>query len=151
MHVIPKPLKVVYLDVLSVCMLDILAYMICTVCKFVSAASAAPLCDWIPWREVGSFKFPRKDLGGWQTTTTRTKAMFNQLQWSFAWAIPYFIKWAAVLEDHNGNRVHCQNYTTYSTQPHEPLSAGPLKLPYMRPPPECRTFRSEEVEVAIGS
>ncbi|KAF9505303.1 glycoside hydrolase family 125 protein [Hydnum rufescens UP504] len=44
----------------------------------------------------------------------------------------------------------CPNYASYSQQPHAPLSSGTLKLPYMRPSPECRTFNSPAVEKVIA-
>ena len=44
-------------------------------------------------------------------------------------------------------QVGCPDYTSYAQVPHEPLSTGPLKLPFMRPTPECRTFNSNVVEV----
>jgi uncharacterized protein len=44
-------------------------------------------------------------------------------------------------------QAECPDYTSYSQQPQGNPSAGPLKLPYMRPSPECRTFNSTAVEV----
>lgn len=44
----------------------------------------------------------------------------------------------------------CQEYTSYATEIHFPLSEGNLKLPYMRPPIGCRTFQSPEVEEVIA-
>lgn len=43
----------------------------------------------------------------------------------------------------------CPLYTDYSKVPHEPFSTGPLKLPFQRPPPGCRTFHSDAVENVI--
>ncbi|KXJ89791.1 hypothetical protein Micbo1qcDRAFT_212309 [Microdochium bolleyi] len=43
----------------------------------------------------------------------------------------------------------CPKYKEYSTQRHEPFSAGRYQLPYQRPAPECRTFVLPEVEQAI--
>ncbi|KAJ6789133.1 hypothetical protein PWT90_01525 [Aphanocladium album] len=43
----------------------------------------------------------------------------------------------------------CPDYNTYAQQPHAPYSEGPLKLPYMRPSEECRTFKSAAVEKVI--
>ncbi|KAM3443976.1 hypothetical protein NHJ13734_001700 [Beauveria thailandica] len=43
----------------------------------------------------------------------------------------------------------CPDYNTYAQQPHAPYSGGPLKLPYMRPSAECRTFKSPAVEKVI--
>ncbi|KAG5941637.1 hypothetical protein E4U60_007790 [Claviceps pazoutovae] len=43
----------------------------------------------------------------------------------------------------------CPDYTHYAQKPHEPFSSGPLKLPYMRPSEECRTFKSPAVEKVI--
>lgn len=45
----------------------------------------------------------------------------------------------------------CPDYNTYAQQPHAPFSDGPLKLPYMRPSEECRTFKSPAVEVRLSS
>ncbi|KOS23210.1 Meiotically up-regulated protein [Escovopsis weberi] len=44
----------------------------------------------------------------------------------------------------------CPDYNTFSQQPHAPFSSGPLKLPYMRPSKECRTFTSPAVEKVIA-
>ncbi|KAK9461194.1 uncharacterized protein V1516DRAFT_343505 [Lipomyces oligophaga] len=43
----------------------------------------------------------------------------------------------------------CPDYRAYSTRRHSPISEGPLKLPYQRPVPECRTYRSRAVETVI--
>lgn len=43
----------------------------------------------------------------------------------------------------------CPDYSSYSEQPHGPYSSGSLKLPYMRPSEECRTFKSPAVEVSF--
>lgn len=45
----------------------------------------------------------------------------------------------------------CPDYSSYSAQPHGPYSSGPLKLPYMRPSEECRTFKSPAVEVSVDA
>ncbi|KAJ2813251.1 hypothetical protein H4S07_000834 [Coemansia furcata] len=42
------------------------------------------------------------------------------------------------------------HYTEWASVPHAPFSAGPLRIPSMRPPPECRTFTSPAVETAIS-
>ncbi|ODV94278.1 hypothetical protein PACTADRAFT_21323, partial [Pachysolen tannophilus NRRL Y-2460] len=44
----------------------------------------------------------------------------------------------------------CADYLEYSKKPHPPLSEGDLQLPYMRPPEQCRTFKSEIVEKIIN-
>lgn len=41
------------------------------------------------------------------------------------------------------------DYTHYALQSHEPLSDGPLRLPYQRPPLSCRKFTSPLVEKVI--
>ena len=41
------------------------------------------------------------------------------------------------------------DYNTFSKQSHEPLSLGKRQLPSQRPPKECRTFISLEVEEAV--
>lgn len=41
------------------------------------------------------------------------------------------------------------DYNTYSKQSHGTLSLGKRQLPFQRPPKECRTFVSLEVEEAI--
>ncbi|KAF8351307.1 Six-hairpin glycosidase-like protein [Amanita rubescens] len=46
--------------------------------------------------------------------------------------------------------AQCPSYTSFSQEPHEPASAGPLRLPYMRPAPACRTFNSTAVEKVIA-
>lgn len=43
----------------------------------------------------------------------------------------------------------CPDYRTYSAYRHKPFSAGPLELPYQRPDPRCRTFRSDAIEQVI--
>ncbi|KAF7317418.1 hypothetical protein HMN09_00478500 [Mycena chlorophos] len=45
----------------------------------------------------------------------------------------------------------CPDFTTYSQSPQGTPSDGPLKLPYMRVAPECRTFNSSAVEDVIGN
>ncbi|KAJ2028187.1 hypothetical protein IWW57_002281 [Coemansia sp. S610] len=42
------------------------------------------------------------------------------------------------------------HYTEWASVPHAPFSAGPLRIPSMRPPPECRTFTSSAVEAALS-
>ncbi|GAP92474.1 putative glycoside hydrolase family 125 protein [Rosellinia necatrix] len=46
-------------------------------------------------------------------------------------------------------RAACPDYGQYSTQTHEPLSAGKYKLSSMRPEQACRKFTVPEVEEAI--
>ncbi|KAI1322916.1 glycoside hydrolase family 125 protein [Xylariaceae sp. FL0255] len=43
----------------------------------------------------------------------------------------------------------CPDYTRYSTSPHNPLSKGPLELPFQRPHVQCRTFTSDAIEQVI--
>ncbi|KAK6356264.1 hypothetical protein TWF718_000634 [Orbilia javanica] len=43
----------------------------------------------------------------------------------------------------------CPDYKDYSGRRHLPLSDGPLQLPFQRPVPECRSFRSSAVERVI--
>jgi uncharacterized protein len=43
----------------------------------------------------------------------------------------------------------CPNYVGYAGQTHPPKSSGRFGLAYQRPAPECRTFRSKDVEDAI--
>ncbi|KAG9128121.1 hypothetical protein FRC07_004737 [Ceratobasidium sp. 392] len=45
--------------------------------------------------------------------------------------------------------AQCEDYSKYSTKPQGKPSAGPLGLPFMRPPPQCRTFNSSTVESVI--
>lgn len=51
-------------------------------------------------------------------------------------------------EAQNRTPASCPDYTDYAQKPHEPYSKGPLKLPFMRPSDECRTFKSPAVEVS---
>ncbi|PKK44474.1 hypothetical protein CI102_9580 [Trichoderma harzianum] len=51
---------------------------------------------------------------------------------------------------HRRTASSCPDYTTFSGSPHGPYSSGPLKLPYMRPSEECRTFKSPAVEKVIS-
>ncbi|KAH8912563.1 hypothetical protein BR93DRAFT_963723 [Coniochaeta sp. PMI_546] len=43
----------------------------------------------------------------------------------------------------------CPDYALHATYPHRPLSNGPLRLPYQRPHPKCRTFTSDSIEKVI--
>ncbi|KAJ2781766.1 hypothetical protein H4R18_002679 [Coemansia javaensis] len=43
----------------------------------------------------------------------------------------------------------CPSYTDYSSVPHGPYSSGEYRVPSMRPPARCRTFRSATVEAVI--
>ncbi|KAK2594317.1 hypothetical protein QQS21_007962 [Conoideocrella luteorostrata] len=52
-------------------------------------------------------------------------------------------------EAKNRTPPSCPDYTDYSQKPHEPYSSGELKLPFMRPSEECRTFKSPAVEKVI--
>ncbi|KAL2172032.1 hypothetical protein VTG60DRAFT_769 [Thermothelomyces hinnuleus] len=49
-----------------------------------------------------------------------------------------------------GDKEACPNYANYATFPHPPLSEGPLKLPFQRPNPDCRTFQSDAIEQVIN-
>jgi uncharacterized protein len=46
--------------------------------------------------------------------------------------------------------AQCPDYADYSTQKHDPLSAGKYQLSYQRPDPACRTFYLAEVEQVIS-
>ncbi|KAF2194779.1 glycoside hydrolase family 125 protein [Zopfia rhizophila CBS 207.26] len=46
--------------------------------------------------------------------------------------------------------AQCPDYVDYSTQIHEPLSSGKYKLSYMRPSPDCRTFKSQGVDDTLA-
>jgi hypothetical protein len=54
-------------------------------------------------------------------------------------------------EAQNRTAADCPSYNDYSQKPHGPYSSGPLALPFMRPPPKCRTFKSDAVEVSSDS
>ncbi|BFZ56503.1 hypothetical protein PYCC9005_003550 [Savitreella phatthalungensis] len=45
--------------------------------------------------------------------------------------------------------MDCPDYQDHSTRIHNPLSRGPIGLPFQRPSVACRTFRSEGVERLI--
>ncbi|AEO66735.1 uncharacterized protein THITE_2115086 [Thermothielavioides terrestris NRRL 8126] len=47
------------------------------------------------------------------------------------------------------NNAACPDYALYATFSHPPLSKGPLKLPFQRPDPRCRTFHSDAIEKVI--
>ena len=47
-------------------------------------------------------------------------------------------------------RLACPDYKEYSERRHGPYSKGQYKLPYQRPEPECRLFRSDAVEDTIA-
>ncbi|KAL8420443.1 hypothetical protein RB594_003288 [Gaeumannomyces avenae] len=57
---------------------------------------------------------------------------------------------AALLLAGHAVAQQCPNYVDYFKQKHEPLSTGRHALSYMRPPAECRTFKSQEVEDAVA-
>ncbi|CAE6488470.1 unnamed protein product [Rhizoctonia solani] len=65
----------------------------------------------------------------------------NDMQLAFALASAATLALPAVAQ--------CEDYTKYSTKPQGTPSAGVLGLPFMRPPPECRTFNSSSVETVI--
>ncbi|KAH9810510.1 glycoside hydrolase family 125 protein [Teratosphaeria destructans] len=44
----------------------------------------------------------------------------------------------------------CPAYEHYARTPHGPSSNGPMRLPYQRPSPQCRTFESDLVEKVIS-
>ncbi|KAL2022713.1 hypothetical protein VTK56DRAFT_4794 [Thermocarpiscus australiensis] len=46
-------------------------------------------------------------------------------------------------------KVECLDFETLQKQRPEPLSEGRRKFPYVRPPPECRTFRLPALEELI--
>jgi hypothetical protein len=48
-------------------------------------------------------------------------------------------------------QTQCPDFTSFSQSPQGNVSTGPLKLPFMRPSPECRTFTSPAVEVSDWS
>ncbi|KAF2827855.1 hypothetical protein CC86DRAFT_369078 [Ophiobolus disseminans] len=43
----------------------------------------------------------------------------------------------------------CAQYVDYAKEVHGPLSSGKFKLAYQRPPEECRTFKSQDLETTI--
>ncbi|KAK3294705.1 Six-hairpin glycosidase-like protein [Chaetomium fimeti] len=44
----------------------------------------------------------------------------------------------------------CPDYVSYAAFPHPPPTKGPLKLPFQRPNPRCRTFHSDAIEKVIN-
>jgi meiotically up-regulated gene 157 (Mug157) protein len=50
----------------------------------------------------------------------------------------------------DAKQIECADYSIYAGERHEPLSGGRYKLPFQRPPPECRTFASAAVEAKIA-
>ena len=53
----------------------------------------------------------------------------------------------------NGYQIpfkECPSFTSYSQQINQPISTGPLALPFQRPPLNCRTWVSESVEERIS-
>ncbi|KAL2157484.1 hypothetical protein VTH06DRAFT_6035 [Thermothelomyces fergusii] len=81
--------------------------------------------------------------------------MMHHLPW-YAFVVPLLVPAAAQgfnggqqsLTD-KGDKEACPNYAKYATFPHPPLSEGPLKLPFQRPNPDCRTFQSDAIEQVI--
>lgn len=47
------------------------------------------------------------------------------------------------------DQAACPDYASYSKYKHPPFSTGPLKLPFQRPDPRCRTFNNEAIENVI--
>lgn len=45
----------------------------------------------------------------------------------------------------------CPDFSTWSTEIHQPVSSGRFALSYMRPEPACRTFNSSAIESTITS
>ena len=43
--------------------------------------------------------------------------------------------------------AQCPEYVDYALEVHEPLSSGKYQLAYQRPSEECRTFKSQGLEV----
>ena len=52
-------------------------------------------------------------------------------------------------KDEEKYKKACPDYKNYAAYPHRPWSDGPLRLPYQRPSPLCRTFHSPMVEKVI--
>ncbi|KAI6369282.1 hypothetical protein MCOR25_004463 [Pyricularia grisea] len=50
---------------------------------------------------------------------------------------------------HGFDQAACPDYASYSKYKHHPYSNGPLKLPYQRPDPRCRTFNNDAIEKVI--
>ncbi|KAF8520126.1 Six-hairpin glycosidase-like protein [Gautieria morchelliformis] len=61
----------------------------------------------------------------------------------------HFAILAAVLPFNAHAQSQCPDYSSFSQVPQGNASSGPLKLPFMRPSPECRTFTSPAVEKVI--
>ena len=59
----------------------------------------------------------------------------------------HFAALAAVFSLGAHAQAQCPDYSSFSQVPQGNASSGPLKLPFMRPSPECRTFTSPAVEV----
>jgi uncharacterized protein len=57
--------------------------------------------------------------------------------------------WAGVLISQS-RAADCPDYSSYSTQIHQPVSSGKYSLSYMRPSPECRTFQLPSLEKALN-
>jgi len=65
----------------------------------------------------------------------------------------HFRSWpllASVLSLCHAQSTNCPDFTSWSMSPRGNASTGPLKLPFMRPAPECRTFTSPAVEKVIA-
>lgn len=50
---------------------------------------------------------------------------------------------------YESNEQKCPDYLTYASSAHPPYSKGSLRLPYMRPTEDCRTFNSHIIEKII--
>ncbi|ODQ64295.1 hypothetical protein NADFUDRAFT_83820, partial [Nadsonia fulvescens var. elongata DSM 6958] len=47
------------------------------------------------------------------------------------------------------SKFGCKPYADYASRPHAPFSEGELRLPYQRPPKECRTFVSSSIDEVV--
>lgn len=66
----------------------------------------------------------------------------------FAFRLRQIAVLAAALSFSTYGQPECPDYASFSQVPQGNPSSGPLKLPFMRPSPECRTFSSPAVEVS---
>lgn len=58
--------------------------------------------------------------------------------------------WLQMLRNgYDYNEQQCPDYLTYASSAHPPYSKGSLRLPYMRPTEDCRTFSSDIIEKVI--
>lgn len=102
-------------------------------------------------------------MNGLPSLVHACRAVGHTIYGAFSWchdlrlrALPAFATQLSLLVTNSAltpsnHLFKCEDYSWYSQRAHGPLSEGHLKLPHMRPSPECRTFVSPAGEVRDAS